>query len=316
MNFIKKTLFIILVLLVAGAGFYACTKPKFQRVAYSLPASDKKLSIKQIFSKTPAIVDFKVLKTGEVLVPRSGMLNEKRLPANHSIPKRLWVSVYAYLFKHQTKGWFMIDSGLDSSFQQKGNIKGWLAKKYIKQTKQAHQQNVKALLASEKTKLAKKGEQLTIQGIFFTHLHGDHTAGLPELPPSIPLFAGKGDKFHYYPFLYTSNHMDKVSRIQELDFNQGISLENFEKVLDIFGDQSLLAIATPGHSKGHLSYLLHTAQGNVLLTGDASHTRYGFEKGIEPGWTDNREQAQKSLQQLREFAKNHPKVKVIYGHEQ
>ena len=315
MKFIKKTLLVLLVLLIAGAGFYACTKPSFQRVAYQLPINNQVLDFKQIVSKAPSITAFKVLKTGEVLVPRSGMLNENRLPAKHSIPEQMWVSVYAYLFKHQTKGWFMIDSGLDSTFRQKGNIKGWLAKKYIKKAKQAPHQNISALLANESSKLAQAGEKLVIQGLFFTHLHGDHTAGLPELSPDIPLFAGKGDEFHYYPFLYTSNHMDKVKQLQELDFARGTALEGFNKVLDVFGDQSLLAIATPGHSKGHASYLLHTTQGIILLTGDASHTRYGFEHGIAPGWVDDRELAQKSLQQLRDFAKRHPEVKVIYGHE-
>ena len=204
MNFIKKKSSITPTSLATGA------KHKFQRVAYPLPPQDNSLSFEQIKAQAPSIVDFKILNTGEVLIPSSGMLNKKRLPKNHTIPEQLWLPVYAYLFKHQTKGWFMIDAGLDSSFQHKGNIKGWLAKKYIKETKQAPQQNIKALLAKEYNQLAQTGEKLIIQGLFFTHLHGDHTAGLPELSPNIPLIAGKGEQFHYYPFLYTSNHMDQV----------------------------------------------------------------------------------------------------------
>ncbi|MCB0643100.1 MAG: MBL fold metallo-hydrolase, partial [Phaeodactylibacter sp.] len=90
----------------------------------------------------------------------------------------------------------------------------------------------------------------------------------------------------------------------------------FDSVLDIFGDGSFFAIYTPGHSKSHLSYLLITDEGPILLTGDASHTRYGFEKGIEPGWVQDAEKAQHSLQQLRTFAQTYPNIRVFFGHQQ
>jgi len=55
-----------------------------------------------------------------------------------------------------------------------------------------------------------------------------------------------------------------------------------ESVIDIFGDGSFLAIPTSGHSASHLSYILMTNEGAILLTGDASHTKYGFQNNIEP----------------------------------
>lgn len=313
----RKFLIVTIVILLSGTIFYTCTRPHVERIAYALPQQSpvKSLNFKEVKTNSTLLSDFKILKTGEVLVPRSGVLNEKRLPSKHSIPARLWVEVYAFLFKHPSKGWFMIDTGLDSSFRQKGNIKGWLVKNYIKKSKQAHNQNIIALLLKQRSKLQASGKSLQIKGVFFTHLHGDHTAGLPEINPQIPLFIGKGAPYHFYPLLYTHNHFDKVHTLHELDTAKGVKMGALQSVLDVFGDQSLLAIATPGHTKGHLSYLLMTQQGPILLTGDASHTKYGFQKGIAPGWADNRAQAQASLQQLRTFAQNNPEVKVIYGHE-
>lgn len=65
---------------------------------------------------------------------------------------------------------------------------------------------------------------------------------------------------------------------------------------------------------GHSAFLLHTEQGMILLTGDASHTRYGFEHNIEPGWTDDADLAAQSLHQLRLLAEMMPAMKVIFGH--
>lgn len=235
------------------------------------------------------------------------MLNQQKLPDDHGFGELIWVEVYAFLFHHTELGWFMIDSGLDSSYQHDGNIRGLLAKNYIKASRQEPGQNIAAQLARENR---------DIQGLFFTHLHGDHTAGLPEIDPHIPKYVSEGGKFLHYPALYQSNHLSREDTLIELDWSSAVQAAPFDQVLDVFGDQSLFAIATPGHSHSHTSYLLNTSEGLVLLTGDASHTRYGFEHGIEPGWTTDEEQAVHSLSQLRDFRQMYPATRVIFGHQQ
>lgn len=260
-----------------------------------------------VLASSPRIDQFKILHTGAVNVPLSGMLNLKKLPEDHGMSSSLWVDVYAFLFHHQDKGWFMIDTGLDSSYQAEGNISGLLAGNYIQASRQEKGQNIAAHLARENK---------PIQGIFFTHLHGDHTAGLPEIDSRIPKLAGKGEKDIHIPLLYHSAHLTQADTVRLLDWDKGTSIAPFSSVIDLFGDQSLFAIHTPGHTEGHSSYLLNTSEGLILLTGDASHTRYGFEAGIEPGWTDNKEAAVESLEQLRVFAAQYPEMRVIFGHEQ
>lgn len=200
----------------------------------------------------------------------------------------------------------MIDSGLDQSFQEDGNIKGILAKNYIKESKQLKGQNISAQL---------KRENKAIEGIFLTHLHGDHTAGLPEINDSIPIYIAKDEAYLNIPFLYYSNHINKNEVLSELDWTKGIKKTPFNSIIDIFGDGSFLGIHTPGHSNSHLSYLLITENGPILLTGDASHTKYGFVNQIEPGWVDNQKSAENSLKQLNQFYKMYPEIKIIYGHE-
>lgn len=308
----KKILLTVIVVAVLTIGTSLTTivknSVKPERIAYELPKSSiTNKNWQTIFQNTSAIDQFKVLNTGSVKVPLDGMLNTKKLEKDHNLSDEMWVDVFVFMFHHKEKGWFMIDSGLDKTFQKDGNIKGLLAKNFIIESKQQEGQNIASQL---------KKENKDVEGIFFTHLHGDHTAGLPELDSSLPKYVGKGDEYLDIPILYHSNHLTNESQIIEMDWSKGIRKEPFKQVIDIFGDGSFLGIHTPGHSNGHLSYLLMTEAGPKLLTGDASHTKYGFENNIEPGWIDDQKVAENSLSQLINFHRMFPSVEVIYGHQQ
>lgn len=308
----RKTVLIVIIVSLVSLGsslavmLNSSANPK--RIACELPPTAiKDKTWQEILTQKGAIDRFKILNTGSVKVPLSGMLNIEKMEENHQLDELLWVDVLVFLFHHAERGWFMIDTGLDSTFREDGNIKGFLAGNYIIESKQQHNQHIAAQL---------KQENKDIQGIFFTHLHGDHTAGLPELPRSIPKYVGKGDEYLDIPLVYHPNHLSSDDELIEIDWSEGVKKKPFNRVIDIFGDGSLLGIHTPGHSKGHLSYLLMTLNGPVLLTGDASHTRYGFTHRIEPGWVHDQAAAEKSLAQLVEFHMLFPVLEVIYGHQQ
>lgn len=302
---VKISLTAIIVFIIIGVIWYSAVKPI--RSLYPLPDTDiQQKNWNTLFSEGSHIDQFKVLNTGSVKVPIKGMLNEDKLKEAHGLKKYLWVDVFAFLFHHTEKGWFLIDTGLDRTFQGDGNIKGLLASNYIIDSRQKKAQNIAAQM---------EREGKNIKGIFFTHLHGDHTAGLAELAPSIPKYVGKGDEYLHLPLLYYSNHLSSNSHLIEIDWTKGIKKSPFDRVIDIFGDGSILGIHTPGHSKSHFSYLLMTVDGPKLLTGDASHTKYGFLNQIEPGWVEDQAKAAHSLEQLVEFHERYPKIEVIYGHE-
>ena len=254
-------------------------------------------------------IQFQVLHTGQVRVPRSGMLNLEHPAMQGTEDGEMYVDVFAFHICHTREGCYLIDSGLDDSFRtgRGGNISGLMASSYVIDTRQDEGQDIAAQLNAH--------TQNNLRGVFFTHLHGDHTSGVPALPKDIRFIAGKNDEYINYYLLYHSDHLAGVQHLEEIDFTNAPEHAPLGRVVDLFGDGSFWAISTPGHSRGHVSYLVISQDGPILLTGDASHTRLGFEKGVEPGWTYHRADMQQSLKQLRAFAQEYPEVRVIFGHE-
>lgn len=84
----------------------------------------------------------------------------------------------------------------------------------------------------------------------------------------------------------------------------------------VFGDGSLWALSTPGHTKGHVSYVVNGVGKQALITGDCSISKQGFELGIESGnHSADLTEGRKSFLKLKEFADRYPFLKVLFGHE-
>ena len=90
----------------------------------------------------------------------------------------------------------------------------------------------------------------------------------------------------------------------------------FDGVLDVFGDGSVWALSVPGHTPGSTAYLVRSKAGPVLLTGDACHTRWGWEHHVEPGtFTGDGPRGAESFKKLQGFVAAHPEVEVRLGHQ-
>jgi glyoxylase-like metal-dependent hydrolase (beta-lactamase superfamily II) len=157
-------------------------------------------------------------------------------------------------------------------------------------------------------------EPSALKGVLMTHLHSDHTAGLPALP-GVEVFAGAGALAGFESdVVATVTHLDAVPRINTFDLSVGTP-SVAGNTLDVFGDGALLAVDTAGHTAGHLSFIVNLEGGPVLLTGDASHSQVGFEAGVAPGKVADRAGADATLARLRAFAAAFPSARVYFGHE-
>jgi glyoxylase-like metal-dependent hydrolase (beta-lactamase superfamily II) len=127
---------------------------------------------------------------------------------------------------------------------------------------------------------------ITIEALFLTHGHADHSAGAAAVRArlGLPVLAGAatakmvaaGDEAAIslvaaraaggYPsdFIYAACPVDRV-------------LDDGERLA--FGEVAVTAVATPGHSHDHMSYLVETGGRRMLVSGDALF--HGGKVGVQ-----------------------------------
>ena len=203
-----------------------------------------------------------------------------------------------YLVRHGDE-YLLWDTGLPASLKgaalsDKGSMSATLNKTLDEQLK---------VLGIDKAKIKLVG---------ISHYHFDHTGQLPEFAHA-KLLIGKGD-------------WDAVSAARPAP---GINAAPFKSWIDgpaanvdmvsgdrdVFGDGSVIMLATPGHTPGHHSLLVRLAnKGAVLLTGDAAHFTANYNNDIVPSFNTDRADTLASLQRIKALAKN-DKATVIIQHD-
>jgi N-acyl homoserine lactone hydrolase len=245
----------------------------------------------------------------------SGLLNLKDPKSvqaglkNHKEP----IEINAHVVRHPTHGFFLIDTGVSERFVKDpaGVGVGWVLRKFAGIQQMQARPNTAEIIASEDAPL---------NGVILSHIHLDHVSGLPDVPQDVPIYIGPNEaKASLFLNLFAQGTNDRLFAgrppLQELQIPKDPD-GKLEGVIDVFGDNSFFAILTPGHTVGHLSFLARTSAGPVLLATDTSHTRWGWDNGVEPGtflW--NRARCHKILLALKALSDRHPNMVVKVGHQ-
>lgn len=297
----RKHYFLILLAVAFHCGTY---RPAVRTVPVTGAASVTEAQlIKAAAADLPQLF---VLNTGEVEVDASLLLDLEGHPEIKN--SKQYVPVMSYLVRHPKKGDILIDTGFDETFAKSGHGNFSCMGRFFNFARQKPGSDTGAQLQRLHARLT---------AVYFTHMHVDHTSGAPALPRDIPYYAGKGTLADSYADIFglCMNHLDGIAAISEIDFTAAPLVAGIGRVFDVFGDGSVWAIHTPGHSAGHMSFLVNTKTGPKLITGDASHTGYGFRNNIAPGKTQDREQSRESLAALRGLAGRHPQLQIYFGHD-
>lgn len=281
-----------------------------QSRAYQLPQQSSK-TWNDLLSAPPSISGVKPLKTGTIGVDWKDFINTENpnySSLNHDKPDE----ILAFWIRHDRYGDILIDTGFDSSFYRNppfGNFSNLMT----------FYQVLKGYQESSQEKGTDIVSQLKIYGIkpqkiFLTHLHGDHTSGLPELPNGIEIVMDERED-NFISMALTGKHFKNKTNIKTMDFESAPMMPPLGRVLDVLGDGSLLAISTPGHAEGHVSYLAFAKDGPVLMIGDVCFFHAAFEHGVESMAHSSQEENFSSLHRLKKFVDMFPQTTVYVGHE-
>jgi len=306
----KNALAIVLALLGSAC---AVTNHQTQKANLGVPRSTADLLA---VIDQPGPVTVETVASADWQVTRAGLINLDNPKARSAGLKDgdEPVQIFFHVLRHPTRGTFLVDTGVENALRDhpdQAAIRGLVA----------------SVMHLEKMKFnAPLGEWLAAHpdvkpdGVLFTHLHLDHIAGAVDLPASTPLYTGPnegGARAFLNMFAQGNNDRALAGKpaLSELQFQPDPS-GRFDGVLDLFGDGSVWALWVPGHTPGSTAFVVRTPNGPVLLTGDACHTRWGWDHDVEPGtFSGDQAQSRVNLEKLRQLAAEHPKLDVRLGHQ-
>jgi N-acyl homoserine lactone hydrolase len=104
-------------------------------------------------------------------------------------------------------------------------------------------------------------------------------------------------------------------RLLDFEGRDAESFSGFARSFDLFGDGSVRAVYTPGHTLGHLSVVLRTASGEVLVAGDAIFLRRTLADTHLPYAVEDEHLFRRSLREIRQYTTETPEALIIPGHD-
>lgn len=148
-----------------------------------------------------------------------------------------------------------------------------------------------------------------LDAVIVSHTHFDHAGGL--------------DVLRGRPVLLQAAEIAAAFPSAESDASQAgrdpdaFWLRGTHRLEPVSGDRELAPgvtlLATPGHTPGHQSLLVETAQGAFLLTSDAVYTQVNWDTEV-PGAMWNTDVGAQSVARLREVARD-TGATVLFGHD-
>ncbi|MBN1498632.1 MAG: MBL fold metallo-hydrolase [Spirochaetes bacterium] len=292
---------VILILFLLKDGF-----TDVKTVIFSVPEQNA-VSWENIFSNSEKI---------ELIAYNTGVMEGDRYPEiDMDMPDRnKGYDVNGYIIRHKTRGDFLVDTGFDESFYRNppfGN-----SPFAIKLLLNLISNNNFTLHEDRNINLYLKKYAVKPEGIFFTHLHFDHIAGVPAVTDDVKLIMDGKEINFINKAQSLGSYLKGKNNFYTLDFSKGIDMPVLGKCIDVFGDGSFLAISTPGHSAGHVSYIVNSVNGPALVTGDAVFYKNSLKYNLGHKIFDaDYDRAVKTRQKIIEFLKLYPEVIIYPGHE-
>ena len=193
-------------------------------------------------------------------------------------------SANCYLIRH-ANGLMLWDAGINDNVaaMPKGFQRSKIAPRYV----------LRKPLRIQLEELGIEPKQIT--HVAFSHTHGDHV-GNANLFAAATLYIQQAE----YDVAFGADAATKwnfeVTSYDRLRSSKTVKLNGDH---DVFGDGSVVLIATPGHTPGHQSLLVRLPKrGPVILSGDMVHLQENWVLRRVPSFNFDREQSLKSMEKV------------------
>lgn len=230
----------------------------------------------------------------------------------------LWV-----LIKHPHHGYILFDTGYTRRFY---DVTRYFPNKiYAMITKVVvdEQDEIKHQL------LRNNISPLDIKHVIVSHFHADHIGGLLDFPNAV-IYTSKiaYEYFKKIPevFAFSKGILKKLvpadieQRLIFIEEKSNIYPNDyFDKVYDLFDDETINLIPLPGHAPGQMGLTVQTEKAKYFFIADACWLRKSFEENILPNnlakliihsWEDLKETQSK----INNFFKKNPDINIIPTH--
>ena len=239
----------------------------------------------------------------------SGSLNPYAFTGiGRSLKHQVWLPVSVYLIEHP-KGRVLIDTGWHtdvrkSQFRHLGLLHYLINKANLPEGQAIHEQ------------LAKMGLKASdIDYVVLSHLHSDHASGLKHVCDAKKILVSDLEwqeankhKIRYVPSMWDGVNVETYSFAPS---EYGVENQSF----DLFGDNSVVFVYSPGHTMGLASTIVQNNGKFVLLCSDVGYAEKSWKDMIMPGVMMNKEKTHASLKWVRNMSKKEECVKVLANHD-
>ena len=150
--------------------------------------------------------------------------------------------------------------------------------------------------------------------VILSHMHSDHVSGLRHVQDAKRIMTSELEWQAAHRRLGYIKSMWQGIDVDTFSFTD-IPYGPFNKGYDVFGDHSLYAVHTPGHSDGMVSFMIKMDHQWLLLASDVGYSSKSWMKMVLPGITTDRKAAYQSLRWLKEFAKQKDCRRIIVNHD-
>jgi N-acyl homoserine lactone hydrolase len=150
-----------------------------------------------------------------------------------------------------------------------------------------------------------------VKRVVLTHMHIDHDGGLAAFPNSeilvspgeLAVASGIAGRLRgYLPERWPKSFDPKPLVLDNVAFGP------FARSRRLTADGAIVAVATPGHTRDHLSVIVDDGDQAVFIAGDASYSEANMLSGTLDGVSADESVASATLSAIRAFAAARPTV--------